>query len=346
MILELPELEVASKRHPTLEVLCSRLEAIMTGRAAAALLEHPAAIPARAGLVILPSWSWLRPLIDVGRKDKEYGTGEGLLMPVRTEWTPGPVIVVGEESQAVSYRTIGMGHKAAGQTRLIRRAGEEELVSPAEVPSLSNPVFVGAAPRRTVIASLEALAAAGHRARWEIINELEPRVMQTIRKAHSAVSHEVGISSGLVQPMLDEIGLEEVLAAMMYGEREVPGEKERPGSIFRLIELCLSPKSFVIVDLLKWIGKHGRRDAETQIRRKLGDPHIGPKIREIARRYQGSDISVVVAEYRKVYPKDRLSLSRAQAALSVSPDAMARSTLLEAETLRVETSDAKGTAAL
>lgn len=346
MTLELPELESASRRHPTLEVLCGRLEAILTGRAAAELLANPAAIPARAGLIILPTWSWLRPLIDVGRKDKEYGTGEGLLMPVRNEWTPGPVALVGEESRSVSYRTIGMGHKAAGQSRLVRRVGEDDVVAPEEVPSLSSPVFVGAAPRRAVIASLEALVAAGDRARWEIINELEPRVMQTIRKAHSAVSHEVGISSGTVQPMLDEIGLEEVLASMMYGEKESLGEKERPGSIFRLIELCLSPKSFINVDPLKYIGKHVRRDAETQIRRKLGDPHIGPKIREIARRCQGADISVVVAEYRKVYPKDRLSLSRAQAALSVSPDAMARSTLLEAETLRVETSAAKGTAAL
>lgn len=345
MAIEYTDTEPPARRHPTLEVLCGRLEAIIVGAAAEKLLESPAELPVFGGIAVLPSWTWLRPLIDLGRKDKEYGTGEGLLMPVRNEWSGGPVITVGSEPVPLTYRTVGMGHAFAGQSKAVARAGKPLIAAPDELPSLTEPVFTGFVPRRLIEASLKSLADAGKTARWEIIRELEPRVLQTIHKAHSAVSHEIGLSTGIVQPMLDETGLEEVLAVMMYGFIDETG-RERPGSVFRLLNLCQSPSAFVKVDPLRYIAKHLRRDAESAIRKKLGDPHIGPKIREIARRFPNTDISVVVAQYRKVYPKDRLSHSRAHEALSVAPDVMAQSVMLSAESMRVETSEAKGTRAL
>lgn len=345
MAIDYPDTETPANRHPTLQILCARLERIIVGHAAEALLENRADLPAFGGVAVLPSWTWLRPLIDLGRKDKEYGTGAGLLMPVRTEWSEGPVMVVGSESMTVNSRTVGMGHAYAGQGRLIARAGNPLTAAPGEAPSLAEPLYTGFGPERMIAAALKRLVLDGESARWEIIRELEPRVLQTIHKAHSAVSHEIGLSTGIIQPMLDETGLEEVLSVMMFGYIDERGD-ERPGSVFRLLSLCESPTTFVKVDPLRYISKHLRRDAESAIRKKLGDPHIGPKIREIARRFPNTDISVVVAQYRKVYPKDRLSTNRAQEALSVAPDVMAQSVMLSAESMRVEISEAKGTRAL
>lgn len=326
----------SNRKHPSLAVLCTRLEKILHGQAAQSMLAA-GDFPERAGVVTLPVWSWMHPLIDVGRKDKAHGTGERMLMPVRNTWDTPVVVLVTEETVPVSYRTRGMGHATAGQSKLVRRPGADPVVPVTAVPSLAEPVFVGAQARTSTVAQLTSLVKAGESARWEILQDLEPKLRATVYKAHSSVSYEIGLSTGVVEPMLDELGLEQVVDAMMYGELQdeddVCGERDKgkPSAIFRLIELCLAPDCFLRVDPLRYMTKHMRRDAETQIRRRLGDPHIGPKIREIARRHPRAEIADIVEAYRVVYPKDRLSLPRARAALSVSPSASARSTLLMPE---------------
>lgn len=326
-----------NRKHPTLEVLCARLEKILHGQAAQTILKS-GKIPERAGLVVLPAWSWMHPLIDVGRKDKAHGTGERMLMPVRNAWDRPMVTLVGDESIAVTYRTRGMGHALAGQSKLVRRPGVPPVAHVETLPSLADPVFVGPGATSGTISQLNEMARAGKAAHWEVLQELEPKLRQTVNKAHSSVSFEIGLSTGVVEPMLDELDLEQIVDAMMYGElrdADESGErdKDKPSAIFRLIELCLEPECFLRVDPLRYMTKHMRRDAETQIRRRLGDPHIGPKIREIARRHPRAPIDDIVEAYREVYPKDRLSLPRARAALSVSPSASARSTMLIPEGL-------------
>lgn len=327
----------SSRKHPSLEVLCARLERIMHGQAAQAILDA-GDLPERAGIVTLPAWSWKHPLIDVGRKDKAHGTGERMLMPVRNNWDTPMVVLVADEAVPVAYRTRGMGHATAGQSKLVRRPGQAPVSGVTALPSLAEPVFVGAGIPSRNAAYLTALVKAGDSARWEILADLEPKLRATVYKAHSSVSYEIGLSTGVVEPMLDELGLEQIVDAMMYGELQDDGDVEtfgrdkgKPSAIFRLIELCLEPDCFLRVDPLRYMTKHMRRDAETQIRRRLGDPHIGPKIREIARRHPRAEIADIVEAYREVYPKDRLSLPRARAALSVSPSASARSTMLVPE---------------
>ena len=324
----------SNRKHPSLEVLCARLERILHGQAAQSILDA-GDLPERAGIVTLPVWSWEHPLIDVGRKDKAHGTGERMLMPVRNNWDTPVVVLVGEESVPVSYSTRGMGHAMAGQSKLVRRLGEAPVASVTALPSLAEPVFVGAGITSRNAAYLNALVKAGQAAHWDVLTDLEPKLRSTVFQAHSFVCYEIGLSTGIVEPMLDELGLEQIVDAMMYGELrdDEAGERDKakPSAMFRLIELCLEPDCFLKVDPLKYMTKHMRRDAETQIRRRLGDPHIGPKIREIARRHPRAEIADIVEAYREVYPKDRLSLPRARAALSVSPSASARSTLLVPE---------------
>lgn len=324
-------------RHPGLETLCTRLEKILHGQAAQAIL-NAGDLPERAGLVILPAWSWEHPLIDVGRKDKAHGTGDRMLLPVRNTWDGTMVALVTEASRSVSYRTRGMGHAAAGQSRLVRRAGDAPVVTVTALPSLAEPVFVGADTRARTLAALNALVAAGKAAHWDILTWMEPKLRTLAHQAHASVSYEIGLSVGVEEPMLDELGLEQIVDIMMYGTSvsgddsdEDRREAGKPSAMFRLIELCLDSERFLRVDPLKYMTKHMRRDVEAQIRRRIGDPHIGPKIREIARRHPRAEITAIVDAYREVYPKDRLSLPRARAALSVTPSAAARCDALAAD---------------
>lgn len=308
-------------RHPTLDRYCAWFEAIIHGREAEELLKDPESIPEGSGVALLPAWQWAVPLIDVGRKGVGYD-GRELLLPVRNEWTGGSVQVISGESRQVSCRSLGLGHRSAGQTQIVQRAGFLPVTHVEGMPSMAEPVFVGRGSRFRVISALKAVAEAAKTARWELLTFIEPEVRTLVARAHSAVSHEMGLHSGNIVPMLDEQGLESVVNTMLLGYQNKKDEW-KPGSVFRLIDLCLAPDCFQKVEPLRYMTTHLRRDAESAIRRKIGDPHIGPKVREVARRNPAADIDEIVDLYRQVYPRDKLSTGRAQEALSAGPDAMA-----------------------
>ncbi|MCU6481285.1 hypothetical protein [Arthrobacter sp. A2-55] len=315
------------RRHGPLVQRCADLEAILIGRDAAAILDH-GDLPEAAGIVVLPAWSWLRPKINVGRKNREHGTGTGLLMPIRTDWA-GPVVrVVSDSSTQLPYRSRGLGHSLAGQATIIQRPGLPVTARPAETPGMYDPILVGSASPLRVRAALQALVEAGREARWHLLQEIEPFVRHTVLKAHSYVSYEIGQFTGDIQPMLDEISLDQVIDRMMYGQSVAEGEDPDNGTLHRLLELCMDPERFLRVDPNKYMRKHLEREAESEIRRRIGDPHIGPKIREIARQNPESEMAAIIDAYRKVYPRDRLADKRAELALNVTPDAMARVTPL------------------
>ena len=59
------------------------------------------------------------------------------------------------------------------------------------------------------------------------------------------------------------------------------------------------------------------------MRRAIGDPHVGPKVRGLARELGTTDVDTIVAAYRRRWPGDHLAADRAGQALSVGSDAMA-----------------------
>lgn len=319
--MEIPLQDEGIVRHPTLDRYCTWFEAIIHGREAEELLKDPEAIPEGSGVALLPAWQWAVPLIDVGRKGVGYD-GRDLLLPVRNEWAGGSVQIISGESRQATCRSVGLGHRSAGQTQIVQRAGRQPVAHVAQMPSMAEPVFVGSGSRFRIISALKAVAEAANKARWELLTFIEPEVRTLVARAHSAVSHEMALHSGNVVPMLDEQGLESVVNTMLFGYQNKKDEW-KPGSVFRLIDLCLAPECFQRVEPLRYISMHLRRDAESAIRRKIGDPHIGPKVREMARRNPAADLDEIVDLYRQVYPRDKLSTGRAQEALSAGPDAMA-----------------------
>jgi hypothetical protein len=321
------------QRHAALEALCGRLESILWGRAADTLRE--AGCPAGEwDVVLLPAWDWRLPAMEVGRKGLDHESGEALLMPVRLDWGGNDALVRLEDpaQRPASYRWTAhsMGWSDAGELQPNNsRSASRRGLRDAIVTDGNN-----SAPgiRRRTVADLDELVRAGRQSQWQLLFSLEPFVTSTVRKAHSAVSHEIGEMTGRIQSVLHDTGIEQIVNVMMVGE-PTAGVADTP-SVPRLLEQCLRHDRFTKVDPLMFLRRNLRRDAEEQIRRAIGDPRVGPKVRRIARQMPGASLEEIVAAYRLEHPGDKLSTARAEAALQVVSDPMARSVALDPETNR------------
>ncbi|MFC0249959.1 hypothetical protein ACFFIO_15735 [Citricoccus parietis] len=344
----------APRRHPTLESLCSHLESILWGRAAEQLLAAGPTAGAAPGtvaengagprtLVLLPAWDWRLPAMEIGRKGRDHESGETLLMPVRLDWGGNDALirVEGPEGPERPYRWTAhsMGWADSGDLSHpgeLRPNNSQRAKNPSRVTSLNAIVSDGnySAPgiHRYTVEGLHDLVRAGRHSQWQLLFSLEPFVTATVHKAHSAVSHEIGALSGRVQAVLHETGIEQVVNVMMVGETAVDSAED--ASVSRLLEHCLRPDRFAKVDPLMYLSRNLRRDAEDHIRRAIGDPRIGPKVRRVAAQMPGATLDEIVAAYRLEHPQDKLSTARAQAALNVGSDPMARSVLIDPETNR------------
>lgn len=329
--------EDAPGRHRNLERICNLLQAIMHGRAAQRLLDRGIE-DVDGRLVILDSWDWRMPAMEIGRKGVDRETGRSLLMPVRLDWGGNDALVqvvpVGSGRAAFRWRAKSMGWSDSGNV--------EVSTSSVHRMSVTGATLSGGAGSRAIRRELETLSTAGSDALWQFILGLEQFVASTVWKAHSAVSHEISGLTGKVQNVLHETGVEQVVNKMMFGTSTdvIDGgdgdgdlkSADGSASVMRMVELCLRPDCFTRVDPMKYMHRHLRRDAEDEVRKLIGDPRIGAKIRRIAAGMRGASLEQIVEQYRVEYPGDRLSLKRAEAALSVRSDPMAGTVLLDQDT--------------
>ncbi|MHB1973790.1 MAG: hypothetical protein ACYCR4_05810, partial [Acidimicrobiales bacterium] len=86
-------------------------------------------------------------------------------------------------------------------------------------------------------------------------------------------------------------------------------------AIDRLIERTLAPRAFARVDPQRLVMVALRSAAETAIRRRIGDPHIGRKVRTLARSSDVSDPGDLLQRYREHWPEDGAGADRIDAAL-------------------------------
>lgn len=327
-------------RHANLERICGLLEAILHGRAAERLLESNLE-PGKHKLLVFPAWDWRKPAMEIGRKAVDRATGQTLLMPVRLDWGGNDslvqIVAPDASDEVFHWRAQSMGWSDAGTANVSdfqswSRIAENGTTLVSGPESLSENVRSAVSTRGDTEAALRSLSIAGSDAMWQLVLGLEQYVGKTVRIAHAAVSHDIGRLTGNVQDVLHETGVEQVVNKMMFGAPE-DGQAES-ASVMRMVELCLRPNCFTKVDPLRYMHIHLRRDAEDEIRKSIGDPRIGSKIRRLAVTMPGASLDQLVEEYRREYPADKLSMKRAEAALSVNSDPMARSVLLDADTNR------------
>lgn len=299
-------------RHEWIDELCARLERVLIGRLADELLAGD--LPESAAVVVAPVWRWLAPRIDMGRKTRRLD-GATMLMPVRMTWGPAPLLLATEDVD-LAWSMVGLGYSGAGQVRLVPCVGAPELTGD-DFPT-DGEMDVPLLGAHQLRARLRALSEDGRLARWDALMSLEHYVGRAVRNAVVAVSYDVaGVSTGQLPAwVLDETGAQGVADRMLLGT----GVK--PGRVDSLLERCLAPAVFVRVDPLKYVVTDLHRSAEAEVRKTIGDPHIGRKIRAVRRTMPSASLTEVIAAYRRAHPGDHLSSTRATQALTAGPDAM------------------------
>lgn len=311
----------AHGQHASLMTMCEWLHDIIVGNAAAEMLENLDDIPDEGGLWVPPSYGWMFSAINVGRKDRG-ANGERLRLPVRLEWDT-PIVVLTRSAlkskRKVSWLTYSMGHSGAGDCTV---GLSESLFDPQTVITdafIPTEALVPMNPRHQIIAELEALVETKRESYWNLMANLEPLAVTYVKKAHSWLSRSVGSLTGFEDmPLLDRTAQEQVRCDFMYGNDAEPVSK-----LERIVARLLDPASMRKVDPLRYLNAAMRRDTQEAVRQAVGDNRVGVRLRDLAKNLGSTDVEVVVAAARELWPKDRISDDRVIAALSVRPDPMA-----------------------
>lgn len=303
------EAPITKVRHPELDILCARLERIWWGRSA-----QKARGTGNRTITRLPMFTWHGSSGTVGRKDR--GNHGPLDMPYRMEWNcDGVILSSNMRSPKHHWSCTGPGYKDHGTSY-----GISEFFS----------------TESAVEAHLDELVFDGQLARWEIHDWIEPRVVREMRDAHHRVSAEIADSTNTEPAVwLDALSLESLVSRLMFGTSATDDTQEVRGSIDRLINLCLGEQKFHRVDPMRYVTSHVRRDAEQMVRKSIGDPRAGSKIRRLTNTLKPRSLDELISAYRKTWPKDEVGPQSIANALLLTPDATAMSFSLEEEMSRL-----------
>ncbi len=297
----------AGNHHGWLAEMCDYLAASIWARDASEILSDPDALPDFAALVTLPVWRWALGGPSVGRKSKARGGGS-LMLPTRIDWHGASIVLVApEQSVQRSWSAAGMDASGTGISRITvgHNPCDDSSVEPAE--HLSAPAL----PRRRLVKALERLVEEGRTARWNAIQKLEPAVSHAVEMAHRQVAYEIAGDVPGAPPVVDTHSLESIKQQMLLGVDETCR-----GSVARLWSRMEQPTCFLRADPMLYVKSNLHRDATEGVRRHIGDPKIGAKVRRAYARSGACSLQDFVAEYREQYPNDKLSVDRARAALA------------------------------
>lgn len=307
-------------RHGWISMMCGRLERVAHGRAAEGIIASGVET-GRKAIVALPMWAWVPAGSAAGRKGDSADGGK-LRLPLRLNWGANALVLEAPPSATteLSWSAVGCGRSVRGvleaTTGLVTTTAEGDM-PPARI--VVKPL--GQRPRK---AALNRLVEDGKAAWWEIVFSLEGWVGTELKKANSKVSAEMaGSVSASISPCsngevaaLSEQSLEALSTHMLFGS------EDRPGSVPRLIDKCLS-ETFARVDPLHFTKVWLRRDAEEVVRVGLGDLKFGGKVRRLLAGSGATTPEEFMAIYRETYPADRLGIGRLERALLVGSDPMA-----------------------
>lgn len=294
-----------AERNKHAETIASAVERIVHGRDAAAAL---AALPRGAvdGFVaVLPVWLWGPSKTQVGRKDRAPGRAQ-LFMPVRVEWRGGSVRVFTDPVVAEA-RAMSAGYSHELRTELVPALGQTKACDGAvDVPA----EFFAAASGVSIRGFLTKLVEDGSLAYFEWLTLLGRKLRWMLERTHTSMSIELFGNSTM--QFLDPVDIDQIADSMTLGD----GGEAKP-SAQRLAERCLDPGAFARVDPVRLVTVALRRDAREGLRRAVGDPKVGSRIRSVAKEIDSRDPQTVVDEYRRRHPQDRVSVTRVLKALAM-----------------------------
>lgn len=310
-------------RHGWIDTYVGRLQRVRWGREAQAwIVGERGALPRRGAVVCLPAWAWMQPSIRMGRKAvPDSGRGK-LVMPVPVTWSSDLLLVPATRSATdVQWKAMGMGRSSLGITTI---SVDTASATTGELLDAGSGLPADTVHRRPVTGSelrrqLRAIAEDGEKAHWELLEMLAPKVQRSARKAVKVFQYEVArlprnlLADGAVDPTTVSL----VETRMLYGENDSDPTR---AAVWRLIERSLKPHQFRNTDPLRYVRLSLDRDAAEELRRTIGDPRIGPRVRRVYGDVRPGSVAELVDAYNERHRSDRLGVRRALASLLVARD--------------------------
>jgi hypothetical protein len=260
------------------------------------------AITGRSALVVLPAWSWQRPLIEVGRKNQSRN-GE-LLMPIRVSWLGGSVAVIPEGMTEASFYTFSsLGHTNSGIVSVTgTKAQSPVLRSSARIDGQELPACFTAASGSAMSVKhlLTKLVEEGSNAQWELTMTLDAWCHKIFYKAVCAVVNEMGVDETVGKKLINDENLRDELRGNF-----ILGTEEKDSPALRLIDRCIGTETFAKVDPQKYVATSIRENAERAFRVAIDDPRTGRKVRTLARELGTRNPDEILEVYRARFPKER-----------------------------------------
>lgn len=274
----------AIRTLPNPEALRSFVTRIAHGVSAAAVSEED-----RDVLVALPHHG-------------DFGFGQAYL-----HWEPAIVVAPGTE---VTWRAIEGKGKAAVEftgTFTVDEHGDYAGTYPEGAPA-------------PVVAKRSALVADGNLARFETVEALERTVLDVLEQTNRYVAREIegrlgqdaeGWGAVCNHGAADPVALEHLATELLWGAEGAL----KDSTVLRMVHTAATTH-INNQPLGSWFAINLRARAEEAVRRHIGDPHIGRKVRRLAREHSPNSIDELLDMYRRANPKDGVGRDRIIAALS------------------------------
>lgn len=169
-------------------------------------------------------------------------------------------------------------------------------------------------------AELQNAAKSGDAALWELIELWRPKLLTQVQIASSGVLHEIAgggdSNDELVGGVIDIVEAEQLVDELLYG-------KEGEDSIFiRIAHRVAGDLRDGSGDPWAWVQRNLRSASESAIRRLIGDPAAGRKIRRVYRSLgSSSTLDDVLEAYREEFPTEKMGKKRIVDALSAGSTA-------------------------
>jgi hypothetical protein len=296
---------------PRLAAMCDSIAETIAGKAAA--LIDADSLPTNGAIATMPSWAWVLPVIDVGKKGRA-SDGRRIRMPSRLVWSGGPVIVLAPGVPVeLEWHLTCLGHDSHGTVSVLY-SEDSGVQTSGSTGSDTPPLWGEFSSPRLAQRLLRGIVNQGVHGRWNLVSSLETFTKKKLIHANTTVAAELGeFAEHAIAAVLDDIAIEELLSEMLYGHGE-------SSVITRMVDRSLLPETFQRVDPMHYFAVGIRARAEEAIRRRIGDPKIGPKIRRVLVRSKATTLDELLIAYKKAHPNDSLAKKRAIAALTAGPE--------------------------
>ncbi len=216
-------------------------------------------------------------------------------------WAPAIVVTPGEK---VTWKVVERGDEFAG-TFTVSETGDIDGVYPlAKAP---------------VLARRRELTREGNAARFTLVAELEAHVQGLLEATNRFVAREIedrlgdsdeGWAPTSNHGVVDKVALEELATELLWG-----ADGRDDSTVLRMVDRAATTP-INNQPLGAWFDKNLRARCEEAVRRRIGDPHIGRKVRRLHREQSPGSIDELLELYKRAHPRESVGRDRVMAALS------------------------------